>query len=154
MAMRRRVLSSMAAASEYPHLCHITTRWHDNDAFGHVNNVVYYSFMDTAVNTHLLQRKINERRFVASSSCRYLQPLAYPQSVLIGLGVSKLGRSSVQYQIGIFSLPFSSPEPSTEQSTLCAEGSFTHVYVDAFGRPSPIATHARAVLSELLLIAE
>ena len=146
MLVRRRLLSSIATTTRYPYYHRITTRWHDNDSFGHVNNVVYYSFMDTAVNTHLLENGLDERRFVAASSCQYLQPMAYPQPVSVGLSISKLGRSSVTYSIGIFS-----EQPSEQTLLLCAKGAFTHVYVDADGRPSPVAEHVRTALQELLV---
>ena len=155
MRARRRLLASIPSRQiGYPHLHRIETRWHDNDSFGHVNNVVYYNYMDTAVNTHLLKNGIDELRVVASSSCRYMTPMAYPQPALIGLGVSKLGRSSVAYKIGIFSVPFLADGNTTngaEDATLCAEGTFTHVYVDAAGKSTPLADHARTLLSTLLI---
>ena len=142
----RRLLSSLPSRQlGYPHTHRIETRWHDNDSFGHINNVVYYSFMDTAVNTHLLENGLDERRFVAASSCQYLQPMAYPQPVSVGLSISKLGRSSVTYSIGIFS-----EQPSEQTLLLCANGLFTHVYVDADGRPSPVAEHVRTALQLLV----
>ena len=130
------------------------TRWNDNDAFGHVNNVVYYSFVDTAVNNHLIANGIHDARFVAASSCRYLHPCRYPQPLEVGLRVSKLGRTSVTYQIGIFSLPIGSGEDrsgAAPPATLCAEAEFTHVYVDADGRPTPLPEQARVVLQPLVL---
>lgn len=109
----------------------VTTRWMDNDCYGHVNNVVYYSWFDTAVNTYLIEQgvlRITEPEvigLVVNSSCHYFAPLAYPEVVDAGIVVSKMGRSSVEYKIGIFA-------QSSEHSA--AWGTFIHVYVDPVSR--------------------
>ena len=131
------------------------TRWNDNDAFGYVNNAVYYFYIDTAVNTHLLAHGITRPRFVAQSSCRYLQPLSYPQDIEVGLSVAKLGRSSVTYEIGIFSWPaagvtLGTTSAASEGRELCATAEFVHVYVDAHGRPTMLEASVRELLTTLV----
>lgn len=107
--------------------CPITTRWHDNDVYGHINNVTYYAFFDTAVNRYLIEvGKLDIHNgdvvgFVVNSQCDYFKPIAYPQNIEVGLSVSKLGNSSVTYQLGIFVEGQESP---------AAIGSFVHVFVD------------------------
>jgi acyl-CoA thioester hydrolase len=113
----------------------VATRWADNDAYGHVNNVVYYSFFDTAVNQWLIEQGLLDIAdgdpigLVVETGCRYARPLTYPEPVEIGLAVEALGRSSVRYRLGIFAK--GDPEPA-------AEGHFTHVYVSRAGR-RPVA---------------
>jgi acyl-CoA thioester hydrolase len=98
----------MAQRTEYLHFQPITTRWHDNDVYGHVNNVTYYSFFDTAVNTYLIQTgglDIHEGEvvgFVVSSACDYFASIAFPDRIEVGLRVGKLGNSSVQYELAVF----------------------------------------------------
>ncbi len=104
----------------------IGTRWADNDAYGHVNNVVYYGWFDTAVNAWLVEAGLLDIRngdpigLVVETGCRYAAPLAFPEEIEVGLAVAKLGRSSVTYRLGVFAA--GSDEPA-------AEGHFTHVYV-------------------------
>ncbi len=104
----------------------IGTRWSDNDAYGHVNNVIYYAWFDTAVNAWLIEQGLLDFEagdpigLVAETGCRYARPLAYPESVEVGLAVETVGKSSIRYQIGVF--PKNSSEPA-------AEGHFVHVYV-------------------------
>ena len=94
--------------ANYRHFQPITTRWHDNDIYGHVNNVVYYSYFDSAVNAYLIARgglDIHEGEvvgFVVSSSCDYFASIAFPDVLEVGLRVGKLGNSSVQYELAIF----------------------------------------------------
>lgn len=123
------------------------TRWNDCDGFGHVNNAIYYYFMDDAVNMHLLAHGIgaDRPRFVASSSMRYLRPFAFPSDVNVGLRVARLGSSSAQYEIGLF--PIAADD---EVGPLAAVGTFVHVYVDSDGRPTPIDETARGVLTTLI----
>ena len=105
----------------------ITTRWMDNDCYGHVNNVVYYSWFDTAVNTHLIEQGVLDPTngslvgFVVSSQCNYFSPIVYPQLVDVGIAVTKIGTSSVEYTIGIF---------SQNELKSAAWGKLVHVYVD------------------------
>ena len=113
--------------ADYPHLQPITTRWMDNDAYGHVNNVVYFSYFDTVVNTYLIERGALEVTtspvigVVAEVACQYLAPLTYPETVTAGLRVAHIGRSSVRYEIGMFA-------QGSDQTA--AIGHFVHVYVD------------------------
>jgi acyl-CoA thioester hydrolase len=122
----------------YPVWREIGTRWADNDAYGHANNVVYYAWFDTVVNGWLIERGLLDLMagdpigLVVETGCRYAAPLAYPAPVEIGLGVERLGTCSVTYRLGVFA-------PGAADAA--AEGHFTHVYV---GRESrrPIALPA------------
>ena len=104
----------------------ITTRWADSDAYGHVNNTVYYSWFDSAVNAWLIEAGLLDIAdgdpigLVVETGCRYARPLAYPEPVEIGIAVERLGRSSVRYRLGVFA------KGSDEAA---AEGHFVHVYV-------------------------
>ncbi|QKX16339.1 thioesterase family protein [Microbulbifer sp. YPW1] len=125
----------------------ITTRWHDNDIYGHVNNVTYYSYFDSAVNRYLIEEgglDIHSSEvvaFVVNSSCDYRAPLAYPQQLEAGIRVEKLGNSSVVYRVGIF------PAGDTRAA---ASGSFTHVFVArAENRSVPIPEPIRQALSRI-----
>lgn len=125
----------------------ISTRWMDNDAYGHVNNVVYYSFFDTAVNAHLIEAGVLDIEtspaigLVVETGCRYLAPIAFPDRVDAGVRVSRIGTSSVTYEIGLF---------RNDEPNASAVGHFTHVYVDrATRRPTPIPEPVRAVLEAL-----
>ncbi len=127
----------------------ITTRWADNDVYGHVNNVVYYSWFDTAVNAHLIHRGVLDIHaggtigLVIETQCNYFAPLAFPQTVEAGIRVAKLGSSSVRYEVGLFA----PGEPLT-----AAAGHFIHVYVDReTRRPVPVPEALRKVLQELLV---
>ncbi|WAT18206.1 thioesterase family protein [Aurantiacibacter sp. MUD11] len=125
----------------------IPTRWADNDVYGHVNNVTYYAWFDTAVNAELVERGLLDIEhggmigLVVETSCRYFAPLAFPQVVEAGVRVAKLGTSSVRYEVGIFA------QGSDEAA---AEGHFIHVYVDRdTRRPVPLPADWREVLSSL-----
>lgn len=127
----------------------ITTRWMDNDVYGHVNNVVYYSFFDTAVNATLIEEGLLDPArsavigLVVETGCRYAAPLSFPGDVAAGIRVGHLGRSSVRYEIGLF--------PDGEDMA-AAEGHFVHVYVDRGSRrPVPLPEALRAFLGTLLL---
>lgn len=104
-----------------------TTRWRDDDAYGHLNNATYYELFDTAVNAHLFEatgtniRLLPEIGLVAETSCRYYREIGFPEPIEIGLAVDKIGNSSIVYRIGLFQ------GPSDEAA---AEGRFVHVYVD------------------------
>ena len=104
----------------------LDTRWSDNDAYGHVNNVVYYAWFDTAVNAWLIDQGLLDVAtgdpigLVVETGCRYAAPLAYPEPVEIGLAVERLGTSSVTYRLGVF---------AKDAAHAAAEGHFTHVYV-------------------------
>lgn len=125
----------------------IPTRWMDNDVFGHVNNVVYYSWFDTAVNAWLIEQGHLDVTgsevvgLVAETGCTYFESVAFPETVEAGLAVERLGRSSVTYRIGIF-------REGAEQ--VAAQGRFTHVYVErAAQKPVPIPEKLRAALEGL-----
>ena len=113
--------------SSYRAFRDIPTRWMDNDQYGHVNNVVYYSWFDTAVNALLIEEGALDIQagtvigFVVETQCNYFAPLAFPQTVEAGIRVAKLGSSSVRYEVGLFA----QGEPMT-----AAAGHFIHVYVD------------------------
>ena len=122
--------------SAYRHFSRITTRWSDNDAYGHVNNVVYYSWFDTVVNRYLIEAGVLDVEhgevigLVVETHCNYFSSLAFPQQIDAGLRVSNIGTSSVRYEIGLFG----------EGSSLAAAcGHFVHVYVDrATRRPTKL----------------
>ena len=125
----------------------ITTRWADNDVYGHVNNVVYYSWFDTAVNSHLIHQgalDIHEGStigLVVETQCQYFESLAFPQNVEAGIRVAHIGSSSVRYEVGLFA----EGAPLT-----AAKGHFVHVYVDrATQRPVPLPTALQQVLEAL-----
>ncbi|GCL61042.1 acyl-CoA thioesterase [Pseudaquabacterium pictum] len=111
----------------YAHLSSISTRWMDNDVYGHVNNVQYYSFFDTAVNRYLIAAGALDIHagavigLVVETHCNYFAPLAFPQDVEAGLRVAQVGRSSVRYEVGLF---------APGQPLAAAMGHFVHVYVD------------------------
>jgi acyl-CoA thioester hydrolase len=133
--------------SAYLHFDHITTRWMDNDVYLHVNNVVYYSYFDTAVNRLLIARGVLDIAsspvigLVVETQCRYFRPIAFPDTVHAGLRVGHLGTSSVRYEIGLF---------RNEEETASAQGHFVHVYVDrATSRPTPLPEKMREVLRPL-----
>ena len=117
----------------YPHHAELTTRWMDNDVYGHVNNVTYYSYFDTVANAYLIERGgLDIERspvigLVVESGCRYHAPVAYPQRLRAGLRVDRLGNRAVTYGIGIFT------EDSDEA---VADGHFVHVFVDRDARTS------------------
>jgi acyl-CoA thioester hydrolase len=125
----------------------ITTRWMDNDHYGHVNNVVYYSYFDTAVNGFLIEasgcdvRDLPAIGIVAETSCRFLRELSFPDTVHAGLALEKLGNSSVVYRIALF---------RNDETEPAALGRFVHVYVDAVTRrPVPVPGEVRRALTEL-----
>lgn len=136
-----------ATRADYPLFYPITTRWNDNDAYGHVNNVVYYSWFDTAINRFLIEHGTLDIAgsaaigLMVESGCRYLSSISYPDDVTIGVRVAKLGNSSVRYELAAF---------CNAQDTASAEGFLVHVYVDrATQRPVPVPPAARAALETL-----
>ena len=133
--------------SDFAVLRSIPTRWMDNDHYGHVNNVAYYSFFDTAVNGFLIEatgtdiRNLSAIGIVAESSCRFLSPVSFPDRLSAGLALERLGTSSVVYSIGLFRNDDESP---------CATGRFAHVYVDRdTRRPVAIPAAIRGVVETL-----
>lgn len=139
--------------SAFRHFAPIVTRWMDNDVYGHVNNVVYYSFFDTAVNRYLIERgalDLHAREgvigLVVETQCHYFEPLAFPQTVEAGLRVAHRGRSSVRYEIGLF---------AQGADECAARGHFVHVYVDrTTRRPVPLPEALQAALAPLEVPAE
>ena len=133
--------------SDFRVLRAITTRWHDNDHYGHVNNVVYYAYFDTAVNGFLIEASGTDVRdlpaigIVAETSCRFLRELSFPDTVWAGLALERLGNSSVVYRIGLF---------RNDEIEPAALGRFVHVYVDAeTRRPVPVPAPIRAALAAI-----
>ena len=131
----------------YRHFHRITTRWMDNDAYGHVNNVVYYSWFDTVVNEYLIAQGVLDVTggavigLVVETQCRYFSELAFPQPVDLGLRIGRLGTSSVRYEIGVFA----EGEPAAS-----AQGHFVHVYVNrATRRPTALPAPLRAALERI-----
>ena len=125
----------------------IGTRWMDNDVYGHVNNVVYYSWFDTAVNATLIEQGVLDIHggqtigLVIETQCNYFAPLAFPQTIEAGIRVARLGSSSVRYEVGLFA----QGEPLT-----AAKGHFIHVYVDRdTRRPVPLPTALKQFLETL-----
>lgn len=122
----------------------ITTRWADNDAYGHMNNVVHYALFDTAVNGWLIDNGLLDLRggtrigMVVETGCRYFAEAAYPDSIAAGIRVARLGTSSVRYEVGLF---------RNDEGAAFAEGFFIHVYVDRkTRRPQPIDAALREAL--------
>ncbi len=139
---------SVPNRSDYKVFYPITTRWSDNDLYGHVNNVTYYSYFDSAVNQYLIEQgglNIHEGKivgFVVNSGCEYHAPIAYPEAVEAGLRVDRLGNSSVQYGVGIF-------KQGEEQAV--ANGHFVHVFVErAENKAVAIPDGLRAALEKLV----
>lgn len=135
--------------SHFPHFQALTTRWMDNDVYGHLNNVVHYSLFDTAVNRYLIEAGVLDIRggevigLVVQTQCHYFDGLAFPQTVHAGLRVARLGRSSVSYELGLF---------GGDAPLAAAVGRFVHAYVDrASRRPVPLPDPLRAALAPLLV---
>jgi acyl-CoA thioester hydrolase len=131
---------------DYPHHREIPTRWADNDVYGHVNNVEYYAFFDTVINAWLIAEgglDIHDGAVIgvcAESHCEFTAPLAFPETVVAGLRVGQIGRSSVRYEIGLFG----------SDGRAAATGWFVHVFVDrASRRPVSIPVGLRAALERL-----
>jgi acyl-CoA thioester hydrolase len=139
----------MAERNEYMHFVSIGTRWRDNDIYGHVNNIEYYSYFDTAINLYLITAgalDIHAGSLIgvcAESHCKFLAELSFPETVEAGLRVEHLGTSSVRYGIGLF---------RKGDAAAAAEGWFVHVFVDRSNRrPSPLTPALRAALEKLQL---
>ena len=129
----------------YPHHVALDTRWADNDQYGHVNNVAYYGFFDTAVNRWLIAQGLLDPAasavigLVVETGCRYHRPLSFPDRLTVGLRAARVGRSSVRYELAIF---------RGEDDQAAAEGHFVHVYVDRESRrPTPLSEAMRAALN-------
>jgi len=132
---------------QFAHFYSITTRWADNDAYGHVNNVVYYQWFDTVVNQFLIAggtldvHQSDAIALVVETHCSYFSSIAFPDAVTAALRVERLGHSSVRYEVAIF---------RGEDTLASAQGHFIHVYVDRLSRQAvPIPASARALLSRI-----
>ena len=132
----------------FPHFLEITTRWMDNDVYGHVNNVIYYSFFDTVVNRYLIDNGALDFRggnvigLVVETRCSYFKPVAYPDRITAALSVEQLGNSSVRYRVAVF---------RNDDDDTAAQGHFVHVYVDrATNRPVPLPDALRKALERIL----
>jgi acyl-CoA thioester hydrolase len=131
----------------FAHFRALATRWMDNDVYGHINNVVYYSFFDTVVNQFLIEQGLLDVEvgaiigLVVETQCRYFNPIAFPDVVHAGLRVAHLGNSSVRYELGLF---------RNDEDSASAQGHFVHVYVDrASNRPMPLPQDFRRALATL-----
>ena len=134
---------------DYLHTLVIPTRWADNDVYGHINNSVYYFYFDTVVNKYLLDNgllKIGKSKIVGlvvETSCSYFAPISFPDNVTAGLRITKLGNSSVRYEIGLF---------RNNETKASAQGHFVHVYVNETSRrPASLTDTMRTTLSALLV---
>lgn len=133
--------------ADYRHFLEIPTRWMDNDVYGHVNNVEYYSYFDTVVNQYMMEKggldylNGDTVGFVVETKCSYKRPIAFPDVVEAGIRVARIGNSSVTYEVGLF---------RKGQSEICAFGHFVHVYVDRASNASvPIPDKARAAMEAI-----
>jgi len=138
---------SKETRDRYAHFVPITTRWMDNDVYGHVNNVTYYSYFDTAANLYLIEQGGLDIHaspvigLVVESQCSYRAPLAYPDRVVAGVRVDKLGNRAVTYGIGVF---------RGDEDEAVANGYFVHVFVDRATRAAvPIPTRIREALARI-----
>lgn len=141
-------MNDILQRSDFGFFLPITTRWMDNDIYGHVNNVTYYSYFDTIANSYLIDvgnldiHDGDAIAFVVNSQCNYHRAITYPEKIEGALRVNRLGNSSVEYGIGIF---------RSGDTEACATGTFTHVFVKRdTRRPTPIPDQIRAALSKLV----
>jgi acyl-CoA thioester hydrolase len=139
-----------APRTAYPHFLSSATRWMDNDVYGHVNNVVYYSYFDTVVNEYLIRSGVLDIEhgttigLVVETQCNYFAPIVFPDRIDAGLRVVRLGTSSVRYEVGLFREGDAEP---------AAQGHFVHVYVDReTRRPVALPDSLRAALEPLLVL--
>jgi acyl-CoA thioester hydrolase len=135
----------------YPHILSVPTRWMDNDVYGHVNNVIYYSYFDTVVNEYLIRAGVLDIEespiigLVVETQCRFFEPLTFPDIVHAGLRVARLGLSSVRYEIGLF---------RNDDVTAAAQGHFVHVYVERESRKATALPPETRVALEKILAGE
>ena len=141
---------SPSPRTAYRHFLPITTRWMDNDVYGHVNNVVYYSYFDTVVNEYLIRAGVLDVEhgetigLVVETQCNYFAPLVFPERVEAGLRVIRIGSTSVRYEVGLF---------KEGDAHAAAQGHFVHVYVDrATRRPVELPAALRAALEPLVVV--
>ena len=141
-------MKSAETRASYRHFARLDTRWNDNDVYGHVNNVVYYSYFDTLVNQYLMDEGVLDVErgavigLVVETHCNYFSPITFPDTVHAGLRVARVGSSSVRYEIGLF---------RNDEALASAQGHFVHVYVDRFSRrPTTLPDDLRAALNAVL----
>nr|WP_269462781.1 thioesterase family protein [Mycobacterium basiliense] len=140
-------------SADFPVLWPVLTRWADNDMFGHLNNAIYYQLFDTAINAWIVTLTgvdpltMSTLGIVAESGCRYFSELRFPEGLVVGLAVTRLGRSSVTYRLGVFRAGREQPD-STAREPITALGHWVHVYVDRITRkPVPMPEVIRSLLS-------
>jgi acyl-CoA thioester hydrolase len=133
--------------SAYRHFLPIATRWMDNDVYGHVNNVVYYSYFDTVVNEYLISQGVLDVAqgpvigLVVETGCSYFAPIAFPEKIVAGLRVAKIGNSSVRYEVALF---------RNGSDEAIAQGHFVHVYVDRLNsKPRALAKPLKTALQRI-----
>ncbi len=141
------IRESVQRRADFFHFHPIETRWMDNDAYGHVNNVTYYSYFDTAVNAYLIKRGALDIAssevigLVVETGCRYINSVAFPDRLDVGMRVGRIGTSSVRYELAIF---------REGDDNACAQGHLIHVYVDRVSnRPVPLPQMYRHALAPL-----
>lgn len=134
--------------SDFPHFEPMSTRWTDNDVYGHVNNVTYYAYFDTAVNRYLIRSGVLDIAtspvigLVVNTGCHYFSPVAYPDALEVGIRVATLGNSSVRYEVGVF---------REGEAETAAHGHFVHVYVNRESRrPTSLPPAMREALQRLV----
>jgi acyl-CoA thioester hydrolase len=142
------VMSDIPTIDDYPHVAEITTRWNDNDVYGHVNNVIFYSYFDSVANAYLIEEGGLDVHgsdvigLVVESGCAYHAPIEYPAKLRIGLRVDRLGNRSVTYGLGVFA----------DGEDAVAHGYFSHVFVDReTRRPTAIPIGLREALQRLVV---
>ncbi len=135
--------------NSYRHFLVIPTRWMDNDVYGHVNNVIYYSYFDTVVNRYLIDQGVLDIEsstvigLVVETQCRFFKPITFPDTVHAGLRVARLGNRSVRYEIGLF---------RNEEDFAAAQGYFIHVYVERKTRQATtLPPEMREALGQILV---
>lgn len=135
-------------SGDFPIHWPVTTRWSDNDMFGHLNNAVYYALFDTAINAwigttgELDPMEVSWLGVVAESGCRYLSELKFPDPLVVGISVTRLGNSSITYRLGLFE----------EGGPVAAVGTWVHVYVDReTRRPIPIPEQVRSLVERAVV---
>ena len=133
--------------SDYNHFSKMNTRWNDNDIYGHLNNVIYYEYFDTAVNLWLIENDLLNFKsgknigFIVESGCDFISPISHPSNLIIGIGASKIGTSSVTYKSAVF---------KENDEFASAQGFFTHVYVNRdTQKASPISKEFREKLNKI-----
>lgn len=141
---------TLRTREQFKFFFNIQTRWTDNDIYGHVNNVTYYSYFDTAANSLLIQKTgfdIHNSEIiglVVDSACSFLQELSFPEIIEVGVAIGKIGNSSLRYELAIF---------KQHQIQAAAQGHFVHVFVDRKNRKSTaIPQNMREVLNQYLMI--